>query len=78
MRWGKTFLYKCFDAGTLQTAQADIEHGNELNMSNAKAVKQEKMKEDLSDPDLGYDSREEDSLEDSSKDSSDDRNQLEG
>ena len=60
----------------MQTAQADIEH--ELNMSNAKAVKQEKMKEDLSDPDLGYDSREEDSLEDSSKDSSDDRNQLEG
>ena len=47
-------------------------------MSNAKAVKQEKMKEDLSDPDLGYDSRDEDSLEDSSKDSSDDRNQLEG
>lgn len=59
MCWGKTFLYKCFDAGTLQTAQADNEHENELNMS-----------EDLSNPDLGYDSSEEDS--------SDDRNQLEG
>nr|XP_058941709.1 uncharacterized protein LOC131770006 isoform X2 [Pocillopora verrucosa] len=45
--------------GTLQTAQADNEHENELNMS-----------EDLSNPDLGYDSSEEDS--------SDDRNQLEG
>lgn len=39
MQWGKTFLYKCFDAGTSQTAQADIEHGNEPNMSDAKAVK---------------------------------------
>ena len=56
-------------------------------MSNAKAVKQEKMKEDLSDPDLGYGSTEEDSLEDSSEDSSEessedssdnDGSQLEG
>ena len=39
MHWGKTFLDKCFDAGTSQTAQADIEHGNEPNMSDAKAVK---------------------------------------
>lgn len=47
-------------------------------MSNAKAVKQEKMKEDPSDPDLGYGSTEEDSSEDSSEESSEDSSDNDG
>ena len=80
-------LYIYFDVLASQTVQADTAHGNERNMNNAKAVKQEKMKEDPSDPDLGYGSKGEDSLEDSSEDSSEessedssdnDGSQLEG
>lgn len=35
-------LYICLDAGALQIVQADTTHGNEPNMSDSKALKQEK------------------------------------
>ena len=71
-------LYIYFDALASQTVQADTTHGNERNMSNAKVVKQEKMKEDHSDPDLGYGSKGEDSSEDSSEESSEDSSDNDG
>lgn len=35
-------LYICLDAGALQIVQADTTHGNKPNMSDSKALKQEK------------------------------------
>lgn len=43
-------LYICLDAGALQIVQADTTHGNEPNMSDSKALKQEKKIGHLDDP----------------------------
>lgn len=44
------FTYVLIDAGALQIVQADTTHGNEPNMSDSKALKQEKKIGHLDDP----------------------------